>query len=129
MAVMPVFLCNLLTATLLLLPALAGLSGTVGPLSTTEHKMMTKVCNILRYGGVAGATGDIGGAITAAWSACKTGGQVYIPPGEYGLGTWVSLTRGSAVSINIDGIIYRTGYAAGLRSCCFWRRSHRRADG
>ncbi len=35
--------------------------------------------------------------------------KVYIPSGKYGLGTWITLTGGSAISINLEGIIYRTG--------------------
>jgi rhamnogalacturonan hydrolase len=34
---------------------------------------------------------------------------VYIPAGDYGMATWVTLTGGTAVSIRLDGIIYRTG--------------------
>jgi hypothetical protein len=34
---------------------------------------------------------------------------VYIPSGNYGMATWVTLTGGTAVSIGLDGIIYRTG--------------------
>ena len=30
--------------------------------------------------------------------------------GDYGMSTWVTLTGGSAVSIRLDGIIYRVGY-------------------
>lgn len=92
--------------------ATAQLSGTVGPTTTTAHKAATKVCNILNYGGVASKTTDNGPAIASAWAACKSGGQVYIPAGDYGLATWVTLTGGTAVSINLDGILYRTGYVA-----------------
>jgi rhamnogalacturonan hydrolase len=46
-------------------------------------------------------------------TACKSGGEVYIPTGSYGLGTWVTLTGGSKVSINLEGTIYRTGTAGG----------------
>jgi len=87
----------------------AQLSGDVGPSTTTASKAATKVCNILDYGGVASKTTDNGPAIASAWAACKSGGEVYIPAGDYGLATWVTLTGGTAVSINLDGIIYRTG--------------------
>ncbi|KAH6680504.1 pectin lyase fold/virulence factor [Halenospora varia] len=93
--------------------ATAQLSGTVGPTTTTAHKAATKVCNILNYGGVASKTTDNGPAIASAWAACKSGGQVYIPAGDYGLATWVTLTGGTAVSINLDGILYRTGTGSG----------------
>jgi len=91
----------------------AQLSGTVGPSTTRAQKEATKVCNILDYGGVASKTTDNGPAIASAWAACKTGGEIYIPSGSYGLGTWVTLTGGTAVSIRLDGIIYRTGTASG----------------
>lgn len=64
-------------------------------------------------GGVASATTDNSAAITSAWAACKSGGEVYIPSGSYGLSTWVTLTGGTGVSINLEGIIYRTGTASG----------------
>jgi rhamnogalacturonan hydrolase len=107
----------------------AQLSGTVGPLTTRAAKAATKICNILSYGGVASATTDNSAAITAAWAACINGGEgwdlvlcrlpqltfkVYIPSGSYGLSTWITLTGGSAISINLEGTIYRTGYVHSL---------------
>lgn len=89
------------------------LSGSVGPTTTTAEKAATKICNILDYGGVASATTDNAAAITSAWAECASGGQVYIPEGDYGLDTWVTLTGGTGVSINLEGIIYRTGTAGG----------------
>lgn len=93
----------------------AQLSGRVGPTTTTAQKAATKVCNILNYGGVASATTDNSAAIESAWAACKSGGQVYIPSGSYGLENWVTLTGGKSVSINLEGIIYRmsSGTAGG----------------
>lgn len=91
----------------------AQLSGSVGPTTTTASKAAKKICNILNYGGVASATTDNSAAITAAWAACASGGQVYIPSGSYGLGTWVTLNGGKGVSINLEGTIYRTGTAGG----------------
>ncbi|KAH8800026.1 pectin lyase fold/virulence factor [Hyaloscypha sp. PMI_1271] len=91
----------------------AQLSGDVGPSTTTASKAAKKVCNILNYGGVASKTTDNAPAIASAWAACKSGGEVYIPAGDYGFATWVTLTGGTAVSINLDGIIYRTGTAGG----------------
>ncbi|KAK6207301.1 hypothetical protein LQW54_007259 [Pestalotiopsis sp. IQ-011] len=93
--------------------ASAQLSGTVGPTTSTSAKASTKVCNILDYGGVASATTDNGAAIQSAWDDCKTGGQVYIPEGDYGMSTWVTLKSGTGVSINIEGVIYRTGTDSG----------------
>lgn len=36
---------------------------------------------------------------------------VYVPPGDYGMSTWVTLSGGTAWAFQLDGIIYRTGYA------------------
>lgn len=97
-----------------LLPLVAGqLSGTVGPTTTTSAKAAKKICNILDYGGTASATTDNSAAIASAWAACKSGGEVYIPSGSYGLENWVTLNGGSGVSINLEGTIYRTGTAGG----------------
>lgn len=85
----------------------AQLSGTVGPTTTTAEKAAKKICNILDYGGVASATTDNSAAINSAWEACKTGGQIYIPKGSYGLSNWLTLNNGAGVSINLEGIIYR----------------------
>ncbi len=92
-----------------LLPALvsAQLSGRVGPTTTREAKAAKKVCNIMNYGGAASASTDNGPAITKAWNDCKSGGQVYIPSGSYGLGTWLDLRGGNGVAINLEGVIYR----------------------
>ena len=49
------------------------LSGRVGPTTTREAKQGT-VCNVLKYGGVASKTSDIGPAIESAFAACKNGG-------------------------------------------------------
>lgn len=107
------------TSTLLALTALVPtlvvgqLSGTVGPLTTRAKKAATKTCNVLDYGGVADGTTDVGPAISSAFAACKTGGVVEIPSGDYALETWVTLSGGSAWALQLDGIIYRTGTAGG----------------
>lgn len=106
-------LVGLLAAASFIIPAAAQLSGTVGPTTSTAAKAATKVCNILDYGGVASATTDNGAAIQSAWDACKTGGQVYIPAGDYGMSTWVTLKNGAGVSFNLEGTIYRIGTAGG----------------
>ncbi|RDW85497.1 glycoside hydrolase family 28 protein [Coleophoma crateriformis] len=97
-----------------LLPSLAvaQLSGTVGP-STTRASKQATVCNVLDYGGVASKTSDVGPAIASAFAACKSGGTVYIPAGDYGMSTWVTLSGGTAWALQLDGIIYRTGTAGG----------------
>ncbi|CAD6447519.1 5a217921-5ebc-4faa-8333-fac1cd0b8846 [Sclerotinia trifoliorum] len=96
------------------LPALvsAQLSGAVGP-STSRESKAKKVCNVLNYGGKASKTADIGPALKSAFAACKTGGTVYVPPGDYGMSTWVTLSGGSAWALKLDGIIYRVGTDAG----------------
>ncbi len=88
----------------------AQLSGRVGP-TTSRAAKAAKVCNIMSYGGVASATKDNSAALTAAWNACKSGGEVYIPSGSYGLSSWVTLSGGSGVSINLEGVIYRIASA------------------
>ncbi|KUJ23475.1 Rhamnogalacturonase A [Mollisia scopiformis] len=106
-------LVSLLATVLLSSTVKAQLSGTVGPTTTRAAKEAVKVCNVLDYGGVASKTSDIGPPLASAWAACKSGGEVYIPSGDYGMATWVTLTGGTAVSIRLDGIIYRTGTAGG----------------
>ncbi|KAK6063346.1 rhamnogalacturonase a [Seiridium cupressi] len=110
---MRLFLAALLAATYYVPPVVAQLSGSVGPTTSTASKAAKKICNIMDYGGVSSATTDNSAAITSAWSACKSGGQVYIPAGNYGLSTWVTLSGGTGVSINLEGIIYRIGTAGG----------------
>lgn len=89
------------------------LSGSVGPLTSSSDKAATKTCNVLDYGGVADGTTDVGPAIASAFAACKTGGVVKIPSGDYALETWVTLSGGSAWALQLDGILYRTGTASG----------------
>jgi rhamnogalacturonan hydrolase len=105
-----------LTALALLQPfASAQLSGSVGPTTTRSAKAAKGVFNILNYGGVASATTDNSAAIASAWAAAKSngGGEVYIPSGSYGLANWVTLNSGTGISINLEGVIYRTGTAGG----------------
>ncbi|KAJ9151315.1 Rhamnogalacturonase A [Pleurostoma richardsiae] len=92
--------------------ALAQLSGKVGPTTTRDSKK-SSVCNILKYGAAASKISDIGPALVSAFNACKNGGIVYIPPGEYGMSTWVSLSGGQDWALQLDGIIYRTGSQSG----------------
>jgi rhamnogalacturonan hydrolase len=99
----------------ILLPLLvaAQLSGKVGPTTTAAAKKARKVCNVTSYGGKASKSSDLGPALTAAFNACKTGGLIVIPPGDYGLATWVDFRGGSGWALQWDGIIYRTGSAGG----------------
>ncbi|KAG6008647.1 hypothetical protein E4U54_008679 [Claviceps lovelessii] len=94
--------------------SVAALSGqSIGPTTSTASKRAIKVCNIMEHGGVASRTADNGPAIAAAWDACRAGGEVYIPAGEYGLATWVVLDKAKHVALNIDGTIFRAGTARG----------------
>ena len=108
-------LLNSLFALATLIPSLANaqLIGHVGPLTSSATKAAKKTCNVLNYGGVADGKTDVGPAITSAWNACKTGGVVVIPEGNFALGTWVSLSGGSAWALQLDGTIIRTGTAGG----------------
>ncbi|KAF1981733.1 glycoside hydrolase family 28 protein [Aulographum hederae CBS 113979] len=94
-------------AALLVLPTLAfgQLSGRVGPTTSTASKRAKKICDVTRFG--ATPTGDIGPALTRAWNECKTGGVVFVPEGNFQMSTWVSLSGGTGVGIQIDGIITR----------------------
>ncbi|RDI84892.1 hypothetical protein Vi05172_g4996 [Venturia inaequalis] len=100
---------------LLLLPLLVAgqLSGKVGPSTTVATKQAKLVCDVTNYGAVASATSDLGPALTKAFTACKAGGLIVIPAGDYGLATWVTLKGGSGWALQWDGIIYRTGTAGG----------------
>lgn len=87
----------------------AQLQGRVGPTTSTASKRSAKVCSVLDHGGTASRSSDIGPALVAAFAACKTGGTIYVPPGEYGMSTWVSLSGGQGWALQLDGVIYRTG--------------------
>ncbi|KAK3068080.1 hypothetical protein LTR53_014627 [Teratosphaeriaceae sp. CCFEE 6253] len=100
------------------LPALvaaqsADITGTVGPLTSVAAKKAVKTCDITAYGATADGKTDISTALTAAFTACKSGGVVVIPAGDFALGAWVSLSGGKAWALQLDGIIYRTGTAGG----------------
>ncbi|KAG5985007.1 hypothetical protein E4U55_002114 [Claviceps digitariae] len=106
------WLSGLLLASLARL-SVAQLSGSIGPTTSTASKRAIKTCNIMDYGGVANRTANNGPAITAAWNACRAGGEVYIPAGEYGLYSWAVLNGGKHIGLNIDGTIFRTGTGPG----------------
>ena len=99
----------------LLLPSfiVAQLTGSVGPTTTRAAKLAKKQCSVLSYGGKADQKTDLGPALTAAWAACKTGGTVVIPAGNYLMTTQVNLSGGVGVAIQWDGIIYRGGLTSG----------------
>jgi rhamnogalacturonan hydrolase len=100
---------------LILLPLLVAgqLSGNVGPSTTVVTKKAKKVCNVNNYGATASKTSDLGPALLAAFTACKAGGLIVIPAGNYGLATWVTMRGGSGWALQWDGTIYRTGTAGG----------------
>ena len=87
------------------------LRGKVGPLTSIADKRAVKTCDITDYGGKTGS--DISTAINDAFAACKKGGVVVIPSGNYNLENWVLLKSGEAWALQLDGTITRTGTAAG----------------
>lgn len=107
------FVSSLLAIGLAPLLASAAPSWSVGPTTDYATKASTKTCSVLDYDGVADGKTDIGPAISSAWDDCKEGGVVYIPSGEYALGSWVTLTGGKSTAIRMDGTIYRTGSDGG----------------
>ncbi|KAH8699216.1 RGase E [Talaromyces proteolyticus] len=98
---------------LLLQQTVAQLSGSVGPLTSVSSKKATKTCNVLDYGAKADKETDLGPPLTDAFTACASGGLVYVPSGDYLLNTWVTLSGGTAWALQIDGIIYRGGTNGG----------------
>ncbi|KAJ3036845.1 hypothetical protein HDV00_002327 [Rhizophlyctis rosea] len=99
-------------AALILPGALGQLTGAVGP-TTSRSSKAGKVCNIMSYGAKTGQTGDISAALNSAFAACKNGGTVYVPPGDYGLSTWVTFSNGVGWAFQLDGVIYRNGGGSG----------------
>jgi rhamnogalacturonan hydrolase len=89
------------------------LSGRVGPLTSRAAKSAKRTCNIANYGAKPGKAGNIGPALTEAFNACKSGGTIVIPSGDWGLGTWVTFNGGSGWAIQWDGTIHRNGQAGG----------------
>lgn len=89
----------------------ADLSGKVGPLTSIEDKKAVKTCDITDYG--AKADSDISTAINDAFAACKSGGVVVIPSGNYNLENWVVMKDGKAWALQLDGTITRTGKKEG----------------
>lgn len=114
MSLKTLFLTSLLSLFALLPSATdAQLSGRVGPLTSVAAKTAKKTCSVLDYGGKADGKTDVGPAITSAFNACKTGGVVVIPTGNFAMATYVTLSGGSAWAVQMDGTITRTGTAGG----------------
>ncbi|KAJ4308954.1 hypothetical protein N0V94_009145 [Neodidymelliopsis sp. IMI 364377] len=106
-------LSTLLAALAVPATVLAQLSGKVGPLTTHASKSAKKTCNVLSYGAKADKSTDIGPALLKAFAACKTGGTVVVPSGDYAMKTWATFEGGKAWALQLDGVIYRTGTDAG----------------
>jgi hypothetical protein len=104
---------TLLAAFAVPVTVLAQLSGKVGPLTTHASKSAKKTCNVLSYGAKADKSTDIGPALLKAFAACKTGGTVVVPSGDYAMKTWATFEGGKAWALQLDGVIYRTGTDAG----------------
>ncbi|THY35591.1 Rhamnogalacturonase A [Aureobasidium pullulans] len=97
------------------LPALVAgeLSGKVGPTTSHATKAAKKTCDITKYGAVADGKTDISTALNSAFTACKAGGVVVIPSGNFAMSNWVKLANGNNWALQLDGIITRTGTDAG----------------
>lgn len=89
----------------------ADIRDSVGPPTSIADKRAVKECNIKDYGGSTGS--EISAAINDAFAACKAGGVVVIPEGDYNLAEWVLLNGGNAWALQLDGIITRTGTDGG----------------
>lgn len=89
----------------------ADLSGKVGPLTSIKDKKAVKTCDITDYGGKADT--DISTALNDAYAACKSGGVVVVPSGNYNLESWVVMKDGKAWAFQLDGTIARTGKEEG----------------
>lgn len=98
---------------LLVSAGLAPAPYTTGPLTSSDTKWATKVCDVTKYGAVADGVTDFGPALLAAFEACSSGGVVNIPSGTFAMATWQTLSGGSAWAINLEGTIIRTGTAGG----------------
>ncbi|KAF1847979.1 glycoside hydrolase family 28 protein [Cucurbitaria berberidis CBS 394.84] len=104
---------SFLVAAASVLPVFGQLSGKVGPLTTHAAKSAKKTCNVLSYGAKADKTTDIGPPLLAAFAACKTGGTVVVPAGEFAIKTWVTFESGKGWALQIDGTISRTSGGSG----------------
>ncbi|KAK8210690.1 RGase B [Phyllosticta capitalensis] len=107
------FPTTFLTALCLIPSFVSGqLSGPAGPKTTIEQKRGVKVCDVTQFGAKADKSTDLGPALFKAHAACKGGGVVVIPKGDYAMSTWVKLAGGAAWALQLDGVIYRTGKVA-----------------
>jgi rhamnogalacturonan hydrolase len=104
---------NIIALSLLLSTVSAQLTKSVGPLTKTSAKRSVKQCNVLDYGAKADKSTDLAPGLTAAFNACKSGGVVIIPSGNYALAAWVTLSGGNAWALQLDGMIYRNAATGG----------------
>jgi rhamnogalacturonan hydrolase len=105
---------SLLTLAIALPALVAGeLSGKVGPTTSHATKAAKKTCDITKYGAIADGKTDISTALNSAFTACKTGGVVVIPTGNYAMSKWVKLAGGNGWALQLNGIITRTGTDGG----------------
>ncbi|GMG21110.1 unnamed protein product [Ambrosiozyma monospora] len=84
----------------------AGVAGSVGPLTSLSEK--SNICDITKYGAVAGNKTDISTAITNAFNECvlKTSGSTLrIPEGNWLLTKPVVLNGGTKWAFQIQGLI------------------------
>ncbi|KIJ54506.1 glycoside hydrolase family 28 protein [Sphaerobolus stellatus SS14] len=105
---------TLLLSTLCVRLSWAQLTGPVGPTSPSASKRNT-ICNVLDYGGSIGSS-DIGPAIGDTYTNCvlqNPNSTLYVPPGDYEMQTWQTLTGGSSWAFQMDGIITRTSTTGG----------------
>ena len=101
---------RILQCGLVAFPAVLGqLSGKVGPVTSIATKAAKKTCNVLNYGAKADKSTDLGPALVSAFAACKAGGLVVIPSGDYVMKTWATMNGGKNWALQLDGVIYRTG--------------------
>lgn len=94
-------------------PVFGQLSGRVGPLTSHTSKSAKKTCNVLNYGAKSDLTTDIGPALQSAFAACKSGGTVLIPQGDFAMSSAVTFEGGSAWALQLDGTISRHGVDSG----------------
>ena len=105
------FLCAICVLAALAAGQSADIRGSVGPKTSVSSKQAVKTCDITSYGAIADGQTDISTALADAFEACKAGGVVVIPSGDFALANWVTLRGGKAWALQLDGIIYRTGTA------------------
>ncbi len=100
-------------AAAVVVPVFGQLSGKVGPLTSHASKSAKKTCNVLNYGAKADLTTDIGPALQSAFAACKSGGTVLIPQGDFAMSSVVTFEGGNAWALQLDGTISRHGVDSG----------------